>query len=216
MDFSEKFVKAMYNLEDDGSLAFKCFEVVSALTITVDLAHFPNLSAICLQLSQSNSTAMQQLIDYGKSCVQPAIQYYKQRLDDSMKVPLQAFKAARIFVPSKVQEMQITVSDVDELAVFPFIDTTVLQQLKTELPQYVAACASVTPSHDVLMFWHNHSSTLPYWSTTAAKVTLMQPSSAAAERAFSILKASFSDTQTGCLQDLVGSSCMLQYNNRDV
>lgn len=102
VDFGEEFVKATYNLEGDGPLAFKCFELVSALTIVVGLDHFPNLSAICLQLSQGNSTAMQQLIDYGKSCVQPAIQYYKQRLDDSMKVPLQVFKAARIFVPSKV------------------------------------------------------------------------------------------------------------------
>ena len=107
-------------------------------------------------------------------------------------------------------------SDVNELAVFPFIDTTVLQQLKTELPQYVAACASVAPSYDVLKFWQNHLSTLPYWSTTAAKVVLLQPSSAASERVFSVLKASFSDTQTGCLQDLVECSCMLQYNNRDV
>ena len=46
--------------------------------------------------------------------------------------------------------MQVTVSDFDELAVFPFVNAAVLQQLTTELPQYVATCASVAPSYDVL------------------------------------------------------------------
>ena len=44
----------------------------------------------------------------------------------------------------------------------------------------------------------------------------MQPSSAAAERVFSILKRSFSDTLYGSLQDLIEPSVMLQYNDRDV
>ena len=184
VDFGEKFVKATYNLEGDNLLAFRCYEVVSALTVAVDLPHYPNLSAISLQISHGNSTAMQQLIDYGKACVQPAIQYYKQKLNDCMKGPLQAFKAARIFVPTKVQEMQVTLSDVDEFAVFPFIDNTVLQQLKSELPQYVAACGGKAPSYSLQKFWQNHSTTLPCWCATAAKVALLQPSSAGATSVF--------------------------------
>ena len=56
---------------------------------------------------------------------------------------------------------------------------------------------------------------LPHWSAAAAaKVAIIQPSSAAAERVFSILNHSFSDTLTGALQDMVAASVMLQYNNR--
>ena len=133
-----------------------------------------------------------------------------------MKIPLQAFKAARLFVPSKVQEMNIDAQAVDTLAIFPFFDSLELQHLKTELPSYIAACEDIDRSLDVLKFWKNHASSLPHWSTAASKVAVVQPSSAAAERVFSILRRSFSDTQNGSLQDLIETSVMLQCNNRDV
>lgn len=45
-----------------------------------------------------------------------------------MNIPLQAVKAVRVSMPSKVQGMQINASivTVDELAVFPFLDTAEL------------------------------------------------------------------------------------------
>ena len=102
----------------------------------------------------------------------------------------------------------MSVSTVDELAAFPFFDTATLGQLKIELPQYIAACVGVDPSYDICIFWHNDVDTLPHWSAAAAKVAVVQPSSAAAERAFSILQRSFSDGQTGALQDLLETSIM--------
>ena len=45
---------------------------------------------------------------------------------------------------------------------------------------------------------------LPNWSAAAAKVALVQPSSATVERTFSILKQCFNHTQQSALQDLVG------------
>ena len=44
----------------------------------------------------------------------------------------------------------------------------------------------------------------------------MQPSSAAAERVFSLLKHSFSDTKNASVQDLIETSLILQYNEHDV
>ena len=43
-------------------------------------------------------------------------------------------------------------------------------------------------------------------------VAVVQPSSAAAERAFSLLNASFGDQHQHVLQDYVVSSLMLQFN----
>ena len=172
--------------------------------------NYPNLNAVSRELSSGNSVTEQQLIAYGKACVSPAIQYYQQRLDDSMKIPLQAFKAARLFVPARVNEMNIDAQTENCQT------TSKHPQPQTELPNYIAACEDVDPSHDVLTFWKNHVRSLPHWSTAASKVAVVQPSSAAAERVFSILKRSFSDTQYGSLNDLIESSVMLQYNDCDV
>ena len=47
-----------------------------------------------------------------------------------------------------------------------------------------------------------------------AHLALIQPSSAASERVFSILEQYFSDNQVGCLQNLKETTCKLVYNNR--
>ena len=48
-------------------------------------------------------------------------------------------------------------------------------------------------------------------STAAATALLVQPSSAAAERVFSLLKSSFGDQQEAALQDYIETSLMLQH-----
>ena len=54
-----------------------------------------------------------------------------------------------------------------------------------------------------------------YLKLAAVKqVLFVQPSSAAAERAFSLLSAAFSDQQDGALADYLHASVMLQYNKR--
>ena len=47
-------------------------------------------------------------------------------------------------------------------------------------------------------------------------VLLVQPSSAAAERVFSILQSSFAMQQQSSLEDYVEVSVMLQYNSRSI
>ena len=115
------------------------------------------------------------------------------------------------------QEMRIDAQALDSLSVFPFFDTVEIAQLKTELPNYIAACEDIDSLHNIILtFWKNHASSLPHWAMAASKVLVVQPSSAAAERVFSLLKHLFSDTQNGSLQDLIDTSLMLQYNERDV
>ena len=67
---------------------------------------------------------------------------------------------------------------------------------------------------DVLKWWSNHEEELPQWSQVCKNVLLLQPSSAATERVFSILESSFNKKQTHSLQDYICASVMLQYNNR--
>ena len=58
------------------------------------------------------------------------------------------------------------------------------------------------------------STWLPNWSSAVKKVLLVQPSSAAAERVFSLLSASFHEQQENALSDYLQASVMLQYKNR--
>ena len=97
---------------------------------------------------------------------------------------------------------------------FPFLDSqTVLNGLKQELPSYLAKVGDLDPEIDILQWWHRNESDLPCWAAAACKVLLAQPSSAASERVFSLLKSSFSSQQQRSLQDYVEVSLMLQYNN---
>ena len=102
---------------------------------------------------------------------------------------------------------------VDTLQVFPFLIHNI-HSLKSELPQYLAKTADVSEQFDPLGWWKLNADELPNWSSAAHKVLVLQPSSAASERVFSLLKSSFSEQQESSLQDYIETSLVLQYNNR--
>ncbi len=214
VDAGMPFVQATYKLEGDGPLALECYEVISSLTAAVNMTvpHYPNLQAVARSLSGGNQHIQQQLLRYATACVQPGVQYFNERLNSSMKIPLAAFKAARLFSPVKIQEMQPDCAAVDSLSSLPFLDANTLGNLKSELPQYIAAVEDLNPSYNALDFWKSHTSSLPAWAAAARKALLVQPSSAASERVFSLLNNSFGSQQNNCLQDYIETSLMLQYN----
>ena len=111
--------------------------------------------------------------------------------------------------------MSPTASSLDQSSsVVPFIDQAEIEELKKELPDYLARTTDLSEEFNPVEWWKLNSTTLPHWSNCAKKVLLIQPSSAAAERVFSPLKASFGDQQDSCLQDYVQASLMMQYNKR--
>ena len=93
-----------------------------------------------------------------------------------------------MFSPHKAYTMKSDDKMVDSLQVFPFL-VRLIPLLKLNAGE------------------------LPYWSSAAQKVLVLQPSSAATERVFSHLKALFNDQQDHILQDCIEMSLMLQYNN---
>ena len=119
-----------------------------------------------------------------------------------------AFKAARLFLPAKVVELNPDAAAVDSLQAFPFFDASVMAAPKSERPSYLAKAVDIDAGFDPLQWWKNHTADLPHWSAAAAII----PSSAAAERIFSLLKASFGLQQDATLNDYIQTSLMLQYN----
>ena len=147
-------------------------------------------------------------------CAQPAYAYFQQKFTVDLAEQLEAFKAARFFNPSKMLDMQPTCNDLDSLAIFPFIrsDPSLLLSLKTELPTYLSKAEDTTPEVNVLNWWRRHENDLPTWSCVCRSILTVQPSSASAERVFSILQRSFSDSQQSSLEDYIECSLMMQYN----
>ena len=88
--------------------------------------------------------------------------------------------------------------------------------ISQRLPNYLAAAQDVIIpwEEDKVKWWRQQSDNLPHWSSAVMKVLLVQPSSAAAERVFSILNSSFNDSQEHALADYLQACVMLQYNNR--
>ena len=84
--------------------------------------------------------------------------------------------------------------------------------LKAELPVYLAAAEDVNVLNEEqkVEWWHKQEERLPRWVTAVKQVLLIQPSSAAAERVFSILKASFNEQQDCALVDYIQASVMAQ------
>ena len=85
-----------------------------------------------------------------------------------------------MFSPSKVNEMKPTTADIDELKAFPFLRDK-LENLKFELPVYIAAAEDVSNTTDVLEWWKSNESKLPHWAEACKRALLVQPSSAAVE-----------------------------------
>ena len=81
-------------------------------------------------------------------------------------------------------------------------DPTILASLKVELPSYLAKSADSSPDFNTVEL-SQHEQDLPQWSSVAKKVNLLQPSSAAGGRVFSLLNSSFSEQHQNSLEDYV-------------
>ena len=51
INFGESFVTTTYNLEGDGPLALKCYDIVDTLSAGIQVAHAPNVEAIAWTIS---------------------------------------------------------------------------------------------------------------------------------------------------------------------
>ena len=121
---------------------------------------------------------------------------------------------------------EVSVPDLAWIDKFSAIPALVehIPRLKYELPTYLTRCAGTTFDHedvdafteDVLLFWANHGKEFPTWALSMRIVGAFTPTSAAAERVFSLLKLLWGDTQMSALADMIQASLMLKYNQRKV
>ena len=215
IDAGKYFVEATYQLESDGPAVLNCYEIIDRLLNSIKAGNYPNLEAVCRLIGASNKELRERWFKYGMDCIEPGLTYFADTvIDGPLKPALAIFKAARLFNPQKISEMSITAKSLDALQVVPFFDTETIGNLKEELPSYLAKATDLSPDHDPLVFWQAKSPDLPHWAAAAKKVLVVQPSSAASERAFSLLASTFHDQQSQSLVDYIELSMMLQFNGR--
>ncbi len=150
IDIGEHFVKATYSLEGDGPLVFSCFEILSTVNGAVSSPHLPNTEAVIRQLSPDNSASVQWM-QYARSCTDPGLSYFNKKFTEKLSGSVMVFKAARLFVPHKMEELKPKPSDVESLKAFPFLNNpSLLDNLKRELPAYAAKAADLSETIDTL------------------------------------------------------------------
>lgn len=193
VDAGKNFVKATYNLEGNGPLSLSCFQVIEELEASIHTSHNRNLDAVARKLCASTCYSETRVKADAKKCIQPRFDYCRRHISTNLQQAVALFKAAQLFSPHLVNIMRPTVTSIDELSVIPFFTPQVLSELKEELPLYMSKASAVNESVCPLEWWRLNSGSQPKCSAELRKVLLVQPSSAAAERVFSLLKASFSD-----------------------
>ena len=135
-------------------------------------------------------------------------------------------RVARAFDPSFAKD-HLDAAFVDAMsAITPLNALGMLDDLKQQVPQYLAAAAATAPDFDrasvadyseaILGWWRANGSMFPAWALAARIVFAISPNSAACERVFALLKNLFGDEQMSALADYVQAALMLNYHGRRV
>ena len=203
VDAMKLFVQTTYNLEGAGPLALVTYQSIRSLYAHIDSLHFPNVTAVAEQLAGGSCMHEQQLNAYARTCIDPAYAYFRAKFDNDLQPALQVLRAARYFSPVTTSELKPSTNDLDILQSLSFITSGDITNLKTELPLYLAAVEEISLTVDPTKWWERHREDLPHWANAFRKVVLLQPSSAAAERVFSLLTSAFGHLQEASLEDYI-------------
>ena len=215
IDGGVHFVSATYYLEGDGPLIFSCYERLAAVSHAVAIDSYPNTEAVARRLAAGKVAVFNQLVDKAKACITPGLRFFQRKFSNEFHNLVRAFKSARLCCPVQVQQLRPTVASLAELRNFSFLDDdAVIAGLSLELPHYLASAegTQVATEEEKVQWWERNSANLPNWSSVVKKTLLVQPSSASAERVFSIMRSSFTNQQQSALEETVEVSVMLCYN----
>ena len=126
VDAMKPFVQSTYQLEGDGSLCLQAYQIVRKLEAEMRNLHFPNCSAVIRNIANGNIALQRQSEAYAMVCIQPAYDYFASKFlnnGDQLQPAVEIFKAARLFNPTKIAEIQPTAAILsDQLRKVPFLN----------------------------------------------------------------------------------------------
>ena len=126
VDAMEPFVQSIYQLEGDGSLCLQAYQIVRKLEAEMRNLHFPNCSAVIRNTANGNIALQRQSEAYEMACIQPAYDCFASKFlnnGDQLQPAVEIFKAARLFNPTKIAEIQPTAAILsNQLRKVPFLN----------------------------------------------------------------------------------------------
>ena len=185
--------------------------------IDPSLLPLPALAAVALPVAWDIESAWK---DYYFKLSDPFMKYFTDMVMGHNCLGI--WRAASLADPLNMHRTAITPAYL-RAAVAPLLNKlfkpALVDSMIGELSEYDKACSKIDWIHEkysvrlgkVEAFWSTHK-LLPAWTEFAHLVFLLQPTSACAERAFSILKYIMGDQQVSLLIDKIEASLMLKYN----
>ena len=146
--------------------------------------------------------------------VEPGLAYMDEKFapNGPLKRQLAAFEAAHLLHPAKIHAVPAVAIQMFEA--LPSTTPAWRAQLMHELPEYRRLAHDASREEDVWLWWDTHKVQLPSWHRFACLCALLQPSSAAAERVFSKLRAYVTRRQENALEESIEATVMLNYNEQ--
>lgn len=239
VEYGTPFAATTYQLEGDKFLmpfvAEKMRKLVAHTNKILIEEDHPGITAAAMRYATDATTGVvnghlrRQLEQHARDCLADAHQFF---LDVLVTAPeegggrhgrfrygpqLVMYDAAELVRPDFVVGAGIDINTVDLLRKFnKLTDDAVIALLKTEFPAYVVLAATVDAADvndpDKLWAFWKKQTHLPAWRSAVKEIALYSPSSAGAERVFSMYKAMFDDSQALAGENKRCASITIRYN----
>jgi hypothetical protein len=232
VDAFEKVVQDTYILEGDGVLSFRVFDMIMGLQAHVVAVRqgggsTPNTRAVAAAivevqyphlLAAAKAQRTVALVQEQLDKVERSFVYFEHTIITGMATTLAIYKAFRLLDPARIDILGADSASVEmQLKLIPFFSTDEVAALMAQLAAYraLAIGEGMDDTVDRESWWEHHAHTagVDCWYAAATKVMICQPSSAAAERVFSMLLALMGPQQQArALQGTQEAAIMARYN----
>jgi len=219
-EYNDFLMRACYNLEGDSpNLITFAYDIWVSIRFlfdpTTDLK--PTVMSVIKKFSGPDVPRLERWKSTVRDKLEPVRQYYIS-MDTKHDKFVQLMKCAKIFHPVSSSLMDFEQYDWNRLrSILPkkLLTDELFSLLQKELPMYRALSMELDPNTMATTFFNQNSSSLPTWKYVFSMIALELPSSAPAERGFSIFQDFFRGVTTATLQDLIEISVMRRYNFRN-
>ncbi len=200
------------------------------------LGTHPNLTAVVRQKCLEGGIAIDSdndrspyciLLREGRACMEPAFVWFEEKFGEmGMSKQMQMYRAAAYVDPRQVSLLPETSDEQHELlmalVVVPGISEDTVHNLVQDLPAYLARVGTDPVSNHVQepedgadnalqRWWIKHGPYVGSWGAAYCACLLLIPSSACAERVFSLLKATFTSDMLSSHEDYREVTVQLQF-----
>lgn len=236
-DIGRALIRLCYLQEGDGLLAPLVYDDLQNATSTFTFwilkqkgilvepetriqltqTYLPNLYAIAVEyVAAKKDKTLLQVIDDNLVKAKGVADIFSEHFGGAnYQAAMHLWKFCRLFNPNYVKTITIDALEAEcKVAVCPQPLRRYRQQLIKEIAVYYGIVQALEKEVTSLQHFWRKTENLPTWKICVEFVSLLQPSSGAAERAFAVLRGSFDSQQESTLADYKETSVLIRFNDR--